>query len=60
MSSLIQIVMAHHSQAAHMARKTFRCQPCTSVSSGIEELKRHGNKFTTRVEKRLRKLESGK
>lgn len=56
MSTLTQIVIMHHLQARAMARKTFRCKPCTGVES-TRELKRIGNKFTTRVEKRLRNLE---
>lgn len=59
MSNLYQIVIAHHQQAGHIARKTLRQRGIPSLGlEGIKELKRVGRKFTTRVERRLRKLET--
>lgn len=50
MSTLAQIVIAHHTQAAHMASR--------QGDYSVDNLRRIGNRFTTRVEKRLRRLEA--
>lgn len=55
MSSLDQLVIAHHLQAFYIARKTLRQRPYAGTD-GLDELRKVGRKFTTRVEKRLRKL----
>lgn len=62
MSSLHQIVIAHHDQARDMASKTFRARRVEDAGfygDSVNEFKKHGRKFTTRVEKRLRKIEMG-
>lgn len=61
MSSLYQIVIVHHDQARHMARRTQRQRAWKDhdlYPSCVDELRRVGRKFTTRVEKRLRRLET--
>lgn len=53
-STLNQLVLAHHQQAYHIAKHTFWCNPTTKP---VTELKKVGKRFTTHVERRLRKLE---
>ena len=59
-STLDSLVEAHHLQAGAMARRTFRVMTFSDAQSiNVTELKRVGRKFTTKVERRLRKLEMG-
>ena len=57
--SIDAIILIHHVEAAKIANKTARCWRGDEGFDWIRELKKVGNKFTTRVEKRLRKLETG-
>lgn len=54
MTTLNKLVTIHHDQARHIARQTFAQDPSRNV---VQELKRVGSRFTTRVERRLRKME---
>lgn len=59
MSSLAHLIIAHHQQASHMTRHTLRQRAGSAgYPSRLDELRKVGRKFTTRVEKRLRKLET--
>lgn len=57
-STLEQLIMRHHAQARDMVIKTIDADRGLPYQGAVEELKRVGRKFTTRVERRLLKMES--
>lgn len=60
MSTLHQLIMAHHEQARHICRRKHSAQRGTGRRvDTVKDLKRVGNRFTTRVEKRLADIERG-
>lgn len=53
-STLDKLVIRHHDQARHIAKKTMRCNPGIDA---LSELIKVGRRLTTRVERRLRETE---